>query len=119
LRSTILLASLVLLSCQVAVAQQPGPGKFLTSTTENIGRPYQVLDGACVYEQFPGMSLKDPLETALASAFKKMETMARAGGADALIRFDVDFASRPQKGEEGRVLLCGTLVKFTGPPTAG
>lgn len=111
----------VALACAtpVAAAQTPGPGKFLTTTTDDVGRPYRVLDGGCVYEQFPRMAIKDPLEVAVAGAFKKMEALAKAGGADALVRFDIDFASSPQKGEEGRVLLCGTLVKFTEPAPAG
>jgi uncharacterized protein YbjQ (UPF0145 family) len=36
---------------------------------------------------------------------------ARAVQADALVGMDVDFDS-PSEGEEGRVMVCGTLVRF-------
>ena len=86
---------------------------FLTTTTTDIGRPYTVLDGACVYQQFESFSFSgDPLANAVNAAFKQMSEVAKRLGADALVGFDVDFASRPMKGEEGRVLLCGTLVTF-------
>ena len=86
---------------------------FLTTTTTEIGRPYTVVDGACVYQQFESFSFSgDPLANAVTGAFRQMSDMAKRVGADALVGFDVDFASRPMKGEEGRVLLCGTLVTF-------
>lgn len=85
---------------------------LLTSTTEDIGQPYKVIDGACVYSQASGFSFKgDPIEGAIAKAFEKMEVIAKKAGADALVGFDIDFANRTQK-DEGRVVLCGTLVKF-------
>lgn len=40
-----------------------------------------------------------------------MEELAKKAEADALIGFDIDFANRTQK-DEGRVVLCGTLVRF-------
>lgn len=90
--------------------------RFLTTTIENIGRPYTVIDGICVYQEFPSFSVSgDPLEAAVRGAFKKVEAAGKKFGADALVGFDMDFASRPMKGEEGRVLLCGTLVKFRTP----
>jgi hypothetical protein len=85
---------------------------LVTSTTENIGRPYTVIDGACVYSQASGFSMKgDPIEASIAKAFEKIEVIAKKAGADALVGFDIDFANRTQK-DEGRVVLCGTLVKF-------
>lgn len=85
---------------------------FLTTTIEDIGRPYSVLDGACVSQQFPGLSFSgDRLQKSVDEAFKKMASLAKKLGADALVGFDVDYDRHPDKGE-GRVLLCGTLVKF-------
>lgn len=85
---------------------------ILTTTTENIGRPYEVVDGVCVYQQFADFSLKQgPLPKAVTKAFKQIETFAVRTGADALVNYDVDFANRTEK-DEGRVPLCGTLVEF-------
>lgn len=81
-------------------------------TIENIGRPYTPLEGLCVYQEAKGFSFKvDPIEGAIKGAFAQMEARATEIGADALIGFDVDFANRTQK-DEGRVVLCGTLVKY-------
>ena len=86
---------------------------LLTYTIENIGRPYNVLEGTCVYQEARGFSFKtDPIESAIQGAFGQMEARAQELGADALIGFDIDFANRTQK-DEGRVVLCGTLVKFS------
>ncbi|MFC1776436.1 hypothetical protein ACFL3I_03735 [Pseudomonadota bacterium] len=94
------------------LVSQPVIAGMLSSTTDNIGKPYQVIDGACVYSQASGLSFKgDPIELAIAKAFEKMEALAAKTGADALVGFDIDFANRTQK-DEGRVVLCGTLVKF-------
>lgn len=92
-----------------AAAQHTG---FLTATVADVGRPYDVIDSVCVYQEFPRFSLRgDPLQNALAGAFQQVQERARAAQADALVGFDVDFTS-PAQGEEGRLLLCGTLVKF-------
>jgi hypothetical protein len=89
----------------------PGAG-IMTVTIENVGRPYDVLDGVCVYQQFAGFSLRgDPLPNALARAMQQIGERARAVQADALVGMDVDFDS-PSEGEEGRVMVCGTLVRF-------
>ncbi len=81
-------------------------------TIENIGRPYTPLEGLCVYQEAKGFSFKvDPIDGAIRSAFAQMEARAEEIGADALVGFDVDFANRTQK-DEGRVVLCGTLVKY-------
>ena len=83
-------------------------------TIENIGKPYEVLEGSCVYQEAKGFSFKtDPIEGAIQGAFAQMEARAAEIGADALVGFDIDFANRTQK-DEGRVVLCGTLVKLTG-----
>lgn len=83
-----------------------------TFTTENIGRPYTVLEGLCVYQEAKGFSFKvDPIDGAVKGAFDQMAARAEEIGADALVGFDIDFANRTQK-DEGRVVLCGTLVKF-------
>lgn len=96
----------------LAVLSSSASADLLTSTTEDIGRPYKVIDGACVYSQAKGFSFKgDPIEGSIAKAFEKMEVIAKKAGADALVGFDIDFANRTQK-DEGRVVLCGTLVKF-------
>ena len=83
-----------------------------TYTIENIGRPYTPLEGLCVYQEARGFSFKvDPIDGAVKAAFAQMEARAGEIGADALVAFDIDFANRTQK-DEGRVILCGTLVKF-------
>lgn len=94
-----------------SAATQTAAG-ILATTTEDIGRPYKVIEGTCIYSQARGMSFSsDPIEGAINKAFEKMEIKARNVGADALVEFDIDFANRTQK-DEGRVVLCGTLVKF-------
>ena len=81
-------------------------------TIENIGRPYTPLEGLCVYQEAKGFSFKvDPIDGAIKGAFAQMEARAEEIGADALVSFDIDFANRTQK-DEGRVVLCGTLVKY-------
>jgi len=83
-----------------------------TYTTENIGQSYTPLEGLCVYQEAKGFSFKvDPIEGAIKGAFAQMEARAAEIGADALVAFDIDFANRTEK-DEGRVILCGTLVKF-------
>ena len=85
---------------------------LLTYTIENIGKPYEALEGLCVYQEAKGFSFKtDPIDGAIQGAFAQMATRAEEIGADALVGFDIDFANRTQK-DEGRVVLCGTLVKF-------
>lgn len=83
-----------------------------TYTVEEIGTPYEPLKGLCVYQEAKGFSFKtDPIEGAIQAAFEQMAVLAEELGADALVGFDIDFANRTQK-DEGRVVLCGTLVKF-------
>ena len=85
---------------------------FPTYTIENIGRSYTPLEGLCVYQEAKGFSFKvDPIDGAVKGAFAQMEARAGEIDADALVNFDIDFANRTQK-DEGRVILCGTLVKF-------
>lgn len=82
------------------------------STTEGINRPYEVIDGACVYSEAEVFSLSgDPIENAVHKAFEKMDAYGKKTGADALVEYDIDFANRTER-DEGRVMLCGTLVKF-------
>lgn len=81
-------------------------------TTESIGKPYKIIDGACVYSEAEKFSFSgDPIEKAVHTAFEKMDVYGKKVGADALVKFDIDFANRTQK-DEGRVILCGTLVKY-------
>lgn len=98
------------LLCVISVASH---GAMLATTTENIGKPYTVINGACVYEQFEKLSMGgDPLINAVKKAFEQMEALSKQAGADALVGYDVDFSNRTMDGEEGRVLLCGTFVKL-------
>lgn len=91
---------------------QTALAELLTTTTENVGKPYDVLDAACVYQQFESFSFSgDPLPNAVNKAFEQVSKIAEKQGADAFVKFDVDFGNRTSK-DEGRVLLCGTLVKF-------
>lgn len=85
--------------------------EYLVSTIENIGRPYDVIGGHCEYSEAAGFSFKgDPIQGAITKAFTNMRAYAQQVGADALVGYDIDFANRTEK-DEGRVLLCGTLVK--------
>jgi hypothetical protein len=111
--ATLCVLGSIVLAPSAMAQQSPQPARtLLTVTIDDIGRPYDVLDGACVYQQFAGFSFRgDPLQNALNAAFVQMEERARAVQADALVGFDLDFAN-PAEGEEGRVMLCGTLVRF-------
>lgn len=97
----------------LCVVSSASNGEMLATTTENLGKPYTVINGACVYQQFENFSMKgDPLINAVKKAFEQMEALSKQAGADALVGYDVDFSNRTMDGEEGRVLLCGTLVKL-------
>lgn len=112
LSSLCVLASVGMAPVAVAQQSEQPPTTLLTVTVDDIGRPYEVLDGACVYQQFASFSFRgDPLQNAMNLAFRQMEERARAVQADALVGFDLDFAN-PGEGQEGRVMLCGTLVRF-------
>ncbi len=105
------IALLIILT--ISLTSQAFAGDFLTTTIEDIGRPYEVIDGICMHQVFPRHSaFKDPLAVALQKAFEKIEQAAKEAGADALIGFDVDFSYETMKGNKPRVLVCGTLVKF-------
>jgi len=94
------------------MVSSPASAALTTYTIDNIGRPYTPLEGLCVYQEAKGFSFKvDPMEGAIKGAFAQMETRAQEIGADALVGFDIDFGNRTQK-DEGRVVLCGTLVKY-------
>jgi hypothetical protein len=82
------------------------------STTENIGKPYNVLGARCLYQEAAGFSFSgDPIQGAMNKAIERILEEAKKYGADAVVKFDIDFASRTQK-DEGRLILCGTLVKY-------
>lgn len=94
------------------LAAGPASAALPSFTIENLGRSYTAIEGLCVYQEAKGFSFKtDPIEGAIQGAFTQMEARAAELGADALVGFDIDFANRTQK-DEGRVVLCGTLVKF-------
>lgn len=110
LRALFLCTGLTLASSDV-VAQTPPA--FITSTIAEIGRPYTVIDAACVYQAFPKTAVSgDPLEEALATAFRRIKEMGAKAGANGLIGFDVDFPGPSAQAPTGRLLLCGTLVKL-------
>jgi hypothetical protein len=95
------------------VAQVAPSTTFITSTIAEIGRPYTVIDAACVYQAFPKSAVSgDPLEEALATAFRRIKEMGAKAGANGLIGFDVDFPGPSPQAPTGRLLLCGTLVKL-------
>ena len=88
---------------------------ILTTTIENIGMPYTVINGGCVYQSFPAMSwASKKVKDATQAAFKQIEPLAKAYGANAFIGLDVDYRYR-EKGKdngESRVVICGTFVKI-------
>ena len=107
-----MLKSATIISTLLTIVSGTASAALTTYTIEDIGRPYTVLEGLCVYQEAKGFSFKvDPIEGAIKAAFTQMETRAGEIGADALVGFDIDFANRTQK-DEGRVVLCGTLVKY-------
>lgn len=82
-------------------------------TTNDLGRPQEIIDGACGFGEFPRMTLgTDNMLVALRDAFESLAQQVRAADGDALVAFDVDFENRVPPGEEGRVLVCGTIVRF-------
>jgi hypothetical protein len=100
------------LGLMLVLVAGPASAGILAVTIENIGRPYEVIEGKCIYQEAAGFSFKDdPIDSAVKNAFVKMEKIALTLGADAFVGFDIDFANRSQK-DEGRVVLCGTFVKF-------
>jgi len=90
----------------------PPPPAFLSTTITDIGRPYTVVDAACVFQAFPKTATAgDPLEEAMAQAFSRAREITISAGANGFIGLDVDFTS-PAGKEPGRLLLCGTVVKI-------
>lgn len=90
----------------------PPLAAFLSSTISEIGRPYTVVDTACVFQAFPKTATAgDPLEEAMAQAFSRVREITISAGANGFIGLDVDFTS-PSGKEPGRLLLCGTVVKI-------
>lgn len=88
------------------------PPAFLSTTISDIGRPYTVVDTACVFQAFPkAAATGDPLEEAMAQAFARAREITISAGGNGFIGLDVDFAS-PSGKEPGRLLLCGTVVKI-------
>ncbi len=111
----LMLSAISVVGASVADAQQGAPAPagapFLTTTIENIGRPYDVLDGACVHQLFAELTFRgDPMANAITQAFRQMEQRGRAIQADALVGFTA--SSTTVLSDKKGVLLCGTLVKF-------
>jgi hypothetical protein len=103
---------LKLFAMLLVMVSGPASAEFMAYTVENVGKPYTPVEGLCVYQEARGFSMKlDPIEAAIIGAFDQMKARAAEIGADALVAFDIDFANRTQK-DEGRVVPCGTLVKF-------
>lgn len=101
---------------QTAGDANTGAGSFLTVTLTDIGRPYDVIDGACFYGEGTGAGGGfsfggDPIVKAINKTFEEAAKKGREIGADALVGYDIDFQNRTEK-DESRVLLCGTFVKF-------
>ena len=100
----------------LAIQDGGGAASIPMVTTDDLGRPQQIIDGACGFGEFPRMTLgTDNMLVALRDAFESLAQQVRAAGGDALVAFDVDFENRVPPGEEGRVLVCGTIVRFTQP----
>jgi hypothetical protein len=105
-------ACTVLVSILASAVAPIAQAEFKAYTIEDIGRPYEALEGNCFYSEAAGFSLKgDPIEGALNRARTKVVEYAAKIGADAMVKFDVDFANRTER-DEGRVILCGTFVKY-------
>lgn len=96
----------------LSLFSMPSFAQVLMVTIEDIGQPYTVIDGHCFYSEAAGFSLKgDPIANAMNEAFKNVELQGTQLGANAFVGMDVDFANRTEK-DEGRVVVCGTFVKF-------
>ncbi len=117
--NAILIATITLLSTpSIAQEKKVELGNFLTTTTTDIGRPYDVLDGACVTaekKETVGDMFRNHAavtQRTMMDAFAQMQVVATQLGADALVGFDMKFIYHPSRPTGDVAILCGTLVKF-------
>jgi len=102
--------------CMPPITSHAEESIFLTTTTEDIGRPYTVIDGVCVH--MPVLVTHgllgggDMHKGAIQDAYNEVAKIAKKAGADALVAFDMDYASGSENSDSDRFILCGTLVKF-------
>ena len=90
---------------------KPPYGKQILSI-EDPGRPYEIISLVFSYQQFAKFGFEDPLIAAIKSGYSDLIKDIKRAKADAIIGLRIEFNSRPMKGEEGRVLLYGTLIKY-------
>jgi len=112
LLSLFFVATLLICSSVQAAFHYPPPIGPKIFTTEDPGKPYEVISIVVSYQQFPSFGVKDPLVAAIQSGYTELEKDLEVANADAIIGLRIEFNSRPMKGEEGRVLLYGTLIKY-------
>ena len=109
---------LLLMSAAVfepASAKDKGAGDAVSMpmvTISDIGRPYTVIDGVCASSMYPPITVTDGFDQTLNSASKSLAKIARQQGADAIVGMTVSWETPNSVGSKGRILLCGTMIKF-------
>jgi hypothetical protein len=95
-----------------ANAADPAPADVPMVTIADLGRPYTVIDGTCATAMYPPITLTDGFAATLTNASKALSVIAKRNGADAVVGMTVSWETPNSIGSKGRVLLCGTMVKF-------
>lgn len=109
LSSGVAFVSLLLSAAATAADEQ---GAFLMTTITEIGRPYTVINGGCVYGKATGFDVMSPeFESAFQAAAAKLSAVAKANGGDAVVGMQASPISEAA-GDRNGVLLCGTIVKL-------
>jgi hypothetical protein len=115
--------AIALLGCLIAApalgaAQQKD--LFLMVTGSDIGRPYKVVNGLCMFQMNPRFlnpSTSGMLNSAMVEASKQIMANAQKQGADALVNMVVTPMLIPDPDNprdlitNGGVFICGTLVQ--------
>lgn len=95
-----------------AFAANPAAPDIEMVTIADIGRPYTVIDGTCATAAYPPITLTDGFPATLTNASKALAVIAKRAGADAVVGMTVSWETPNSVGAKGRVLLCGTMVRF-------
>ncbi|UVO53057.1 hypothetical protein [Sphingomonas sp. SUN039] len=96
----------------IALAASPKAATIQMVTISDVGRPHTVIDGACAAAMYPPMTMADGFDKTLNNAQSALADVAKRNGADAVVGMTISWETPNSVGAKGRVLVCGTLVKF-------
>lgn len=114
--------ALALLGCLIAAPAVAAESDFMMVTGSDIGRPYKVINGTCVFKVNPRLinpSVEGMLNSALQEAGKQLIGTAQKIGANAITNMTVTPLLIPDPVNprdlltNSGVFVCGTFVKFT------